>query len=52
MFAHFIYDAFIVMVVVPVYLLKSPIVWFVLLAGLAIVSVISLRFLTQQQQNA
>ena len=52
MFAHFIYDAFIVMVVVPVYLLKRPIVWFVLLAGLAIVSVISLRFLTQQQQNA
>lgn len=52
MFAHFIYDAFILMVVVPVYLLKSPIVWFVLLAGLAIVSVISLRFLTQQQQNA
>ena len=52
MFAHFIYDAFIVMAVVPVYLLKSPIVWFVLLAGLAIVSVISLRFLTQQQQNA
>lgn len=52
MFAHFIYDAFISMVVIPVYLLKSPIVWVVLLAGLAIASVISLRFLTQQQQNA
>ena len=52
MFAHFIYDAFISIVVIPVYLLKSPIVWFVLLAGLAIASVISLRFLTQQQQNA
>jgi hypothetical protein len=52
MFAHFIYDAFISMVVIPVYLLKSPIVWVVLLAGLAIASVTSLRFLTQQRQNA
>jgi len=51
MFAHFIYDVFISMVVIPVYLLKSSIVWFVLLAGLAIASVISLRFLTQQRQN-
>ncbi len=47
MFAHFAYDAFISMIVIPVYLLKSPIVWFVLLAGLAIASVISLRFLMQ-----
>jgi hypothetical protein len=52
MFAHFIYDVFISMVAVPVYLLKSPIAWLVLLAGLVIASVISLGFLTQQQQNA
>jgi hypothetical protein len=50
--AHFTYDAFISMAVIPVYLLKSPIGWFALLAGLAIASVISLRFLTEQQQNA
>jgi hypothetical protein len=49
MFAHFIYDAFISMVLVPVYLLKSPIAWLVLLAGLAIALVISLRFLTQKK---
>lgn len=49
MFAHFIYDAFISIVVIPVYLLKSPIAWLVLLAGLAIALVISLRFLTQKK---
>jgi hypothetical protein len=52
MFAHFIYDVFISMVAVPVYLLNSPIAWLVLLAGLVIASVISLGFLTQQRQNA
>lgn len=40
-FAHFIYDAFISMVVIPAYLLKSPIVWFVLLIGLTIAVVLS-----------
>jgi hypothetical protein len=41
MIAHFIYDAFISMVVIPAYLLKSPIVWFVLLTGLTIAVVMS-----------
>lgn len=52
MFAHFAYDAFVSMIVIPVYLRKSPIAWFVLLAGLVIASIISLRYLTQPQQNA
>jgi len=52
MFAHFAYDAFVSMIVIPVYLLKSPIVWVVLVTGLAIASVISWRFLTQDQPNA
>jgi hypothetical protein len=52
MFTHFAYDAFVSMIVIPVYLLKSPIAWLVLLAGLAIASVISWRFLTQDQQDA
>lgn len=51
MFAHFVYDVFISMVVIPVYLLKNPIVWLVLLAGLAMASVIALCFLMQQQQD-
>jgi hypothetical protein len=52
MFAHFAYDAFVCMIVIPVYLLKSPIVWFVLVIGLVIASVIAFRFLTQDQPNA
>ena len=52
MLAHLIYDVFISMAVIPVYLMKSPIAWLVLLAGLAIASVISWRFLTQDQQDA
>jgi hypothetical protein len=51
MFTHFAYDAFVSMIVIPVYLLKSPIVWLVLLVGLVIASIISLRFLTQDQPN-
>jgi hypothetical protein len=52
MFAHFAYDAFISMMVIPVYLLKSPILWFFLVTGLVVASVISFRFLIKQQQNA
>ncbi len=52
MFAHFAYDAFISMIVIPVYLLKSPIAWVVLVTGLVIASVIPWRFLTQDQPNA
>jgi Type II CAAX prenyl endopeptidase Rce1-like len=50
-FAHFIYDAFVSLVVIPVYLLRSPVVWVILLAGLVIASVMSWRFLTQKQPN-
>jgi hypothetical protein len=52
LFAHFAYDAFVSMIVIPVYLLKSPIIWFVLVTGLVIASVISFRFLTRDQPNA
>jgi hypothetical protein len=51
MFAHFIYDAFVSMIVIPVYLLKSPVVWAILVTGLVIASVISWRFLAQDQPN-
>jgi hypothetical protein len=50
-FAHFVYDAFISMIVVPVYLLQNPLVWAVLVTGLVIAAVISWRFLTQAQPN-
>lgn len=52
MFAHFAYDAFVSMIVIPVYLLRSPIVWLVLLTGLVIASMISVRFLTQRKRAA
>jgi hypothetical protein len=52
MFAHFIYDAFVSMIVIPVYLLKSPGVWAVMIIGLVIATVISLRFLTRKQRKA
>jgi hypothetical protein len=51
MLAHFVYDAFISMVVVPVYLLKNPIAWSVLLAGLVMAAVIALRYLMKQQKD-
>lgn len=50
MIAHFAYDAFLSMVVVPVHLLKSPIAWTVLLAGLLGTLVVSLRYLTRSQE--
>lgn len=50
MIAHFAYDAFLSMVVVPVHLLKSPIAWTVLLAGLLGMLVVSLRYLTRSQE--
>ena len=52
MFAHFAYDAFVSMIVIPVYLSKSPIVWIVLVTGLLVASVVSWRFLRQAQPNA
>lgn len=52
MVAHFVYDAFLSMIVVPVYLLKSPLVWTFLLIGLIGVSVQSFRFLARPQKCA
>lgn len=49
MFAHFAYDAFVSMIVIPVYLLKSPVAWLILITGLVFVLVISWRFLTQDR---
>jgi hypothetical protein len=51
MFAHFMYDVFISMIVIPVYLLKSSVGWVVLTTGLVIASVISWRFLKQNQPD-
>jgi hypothetical protein len=48
-FAHFTYDAFVSMVLIPVYLLESLVVWAVLITGLAVASAISWRFLTKNQ---
>ena len=45
MFAHFAYDAYVSMVLIPVYLLKSPLAWLILIIGLVILVIICLRFL-------
>jgi hypothetical protein len=52
MFAHFLFDAFLSMVLVPIYLLRSPIAWITLIVGLIAASVISLRFLARVQEGA
>jgi hypothetical protein len=49
MFVHFAYDAFFSIFVIPVYMLKSPFGWALLIAGLIIMLVISWRLLTQSQ---
>jgi hypothetical protein len=51
MFAHFVNDVFISMVVIPVHLLKNPVAYLVLLAGLAALSVIALRFLMKPRMD-
>ena len=51
MFAHFAYDAFISMVVIPVYLMKSAVVWVILIAGLVLLLVMSWRSLVQAQSK-
>jgi hypothetical protein len=48
MFAHFTYDAFVSIVLIPVYLLKSPVAWLILLIGLVAVVVISIRHLVKR----
>ncbi len=52
MFAHFTYDVFISMIVIPVYLLRSFVGWAVLTTGLVIASVMSWRFLRQNHLDA
>ena len=47
MIAHFVYDVFISMIVIPVYLLESPVAWGVLIVGLVVASGLSCRYLTQ-----
>ena len=51
MIAHFAYDSFVSMVVVPVYLLENPIAWGLLIAGLMLALVISWRMLTHVQPD-
>ena len=41
--AHFAYDSFVSLALVPVYLLKNPIVWIILIVGLILVAVLSWR---------
>jgi hypothetical protein len=46
MIAHFAYDVFVSMVLMPVYLQQSPLVWAIFLVGMVMASVISWRLLT------
>ena len=52
MFAHFAYDVFISMVVIPVYLLKNPFIWAILIASLVLAALIAWRFLLRNRQTA
>lgn len=47
--AHFMYDAFISAMLIPVYLLKSPLVWALLVIGLIIATILAWRTLAQTQ---
>lgn len=49
MFAHFAYDVFVSMIVVPVYLLRSPAMWVVFVAGMAAAAAIAVRALGQDR---
>jgi hypothetical protein len=51
MFAHFAYDAFVSMVLVPVYLLRNPIAWLLLLTAMTIIGVLSFLFLVKRYPN-
>lgn len=50
-FAHFAYDAFVSMVVIPVYLLQNTIVWLLLFFGLVIAVTVSIRYLLLHKQD-
>ena len=49
MFAHFAYDAFVSLVLIPIYFLQNSIVWLVLIISLVIMSLTSIRFLVPQK---
>ena len=49
MFAHFAYDAFASLVLIPVYLLQNAIVWLVLVISLVIMCVASVRYLVRRK---
>lgn len=43
--AHFLFDAFLSMIIVPVYLLGNPAVWVILVVGLLVAGFMALRYL-------
>lgn len=45
MFAHFAFDAFVSIIFIPVYLLNNPLTWAILIMGMVVASVLSLRSL-------
>jgi hypothetical protein len=49
MFAHFAYDAFVSLVLIPIYFLQNAIVWLVLIISLVIMSLTSIRFLVPRK---
>jgi hypothetical protein len=49
MFAHFAYDAFVSLVLIPIYFLQNAIVWLVLLISLVIMSLTSIRYLVPRK---
>jgi hypothetical protein len=49
MFAHFAYDAFVSLVLIPIYFLQNAIVWFVLIISLVIMSLTSIRYLVPRK---
>ena len=49
--AHFAYDAFASMILIPVYMMRSPLAWAILISGLIISVVVSWRMLSFVQRN-
>ncbi len=46
--AHFIFDAYLSMVLVPVHLSGNPVIWAMLIVGLLVVGLMALRFLVRK----
>ena len=51
MIVHFAYDAFASMILIPVYLLRSPIVWAIFLSGIFLASMVAWRMLWRVRQS-